>query len=758
MIDPATVRKIKETADIVDVVGDYVHLVRRGSNYMGLCPFHNERTPSFSVSKARNFCYCFSCHKGGSPVNFIMEKEGLSYHDALLHLAGKYGIKVEERELSDEEREVRTEREAMLIANEWAMKQMEKNLFETEEGHNIGLQYFYGRGVTEEAAHRFHLGYSIDRGNAMTEEARRAGFDMDLMRKLGVVGMSQDGRLYDRFRGRVMFPVFNTAGKVVAFGGRDLKGAKAKYVNSPESSLYKKSNELYGIFQAKNEIVRRDKCFLVEGYMDVIGMWQSGMENVVASSGTALTDGQIALIHRFTENITLIYDGDAAGIKASLRGIDMLLAHKMKVKVLLLPDGHDPDSFARANTPEQFREYVEAHETDIIRFKARVLMEDVAGDPSRRIDAVRSMVKSLACIPDKIARNIYVQECSLLMGVSEEVIEAEVTRARAQVVAGMRSDRDRRRLEAMDTEAAAQADAGQPQPGTPAQGTTPESPQAPQPQIPQTPQTPQPQGYTAPQHRQKPAPLDELEKNICELALRFGLVDFCEAEPDEDDETALDAGPIMINVAEFIAEELEADNISLRNPVYAKVFDLVLNLRDEFDAAIPGWSERVGGEIEEMRRKGYDEIAEKQLSMEEIQTQERMLEDKLEAHRRRAWEDFVKDFPGLVLASHEDSEIRRTVTDLLRNPYELSKIFFRNNAPVRDEDKLPVLVPRAVMELKDEILNMKMKELMADFRTKAAIATPEEITALQREIAVIMNIRSRLAKDIGERIVSSRGR
>ena len=355
MIDKATVGKIMDAANIVEVVSDYVHLIRRGANYVGLCPFHNERTPSFSVSPKRNFCYCFSCKKGGSPVNFIMEKEGLNYHDALLTLAKKYGIKVEERELTDEERARQGRREAMLVANEWAMLEMSKNLTSTEEGRSVGLSYLYKRGVTEDAVKRYRLGYALESPGALLDAARRKGIAQETLQELGLVGVSQNGKPYDRFRGRVIFPVFNPSGKVVAFGGRDLKGGPAKYVNSPESDLYKKSNELYGIFQAKSEIVRQDRCYLVEGYLDVIGMYMAGVENVVASSGTALTDGQIAMIHRFTNRITLIYDGDSAGIKAAFRGMDMLLSHKMEVSLVLLPDGHDPASYATSQTPEAFR-------------------------------------------------------------------------------------------------------------------------------------------------------------------------------------------------------------------------------------------------------------------------------------------------------------------------------------------------------------------------------------------------------------------
>ena len=444
MIDPATVQKIKDSADIVEVVSDYVHLVRRGANYMGLCPFHNERTPSFSVNKSRNFCYCFSCHKGGSPVNFIMEKEGVSYHDALLQLAAKYGIEVRERELSDEEKASQSRREGMFIANEWARNYFVSNLEETEEGRNVGLAYIYGRKVTPEAIKAFHLGYAIDRGTDFTDNALRKGFSLDILKATGLVGTSQEGRNYDRFRGRVIFPVLNSAGKTVAFGGRDLKGGPAKYINSPETEIYVKSRELYGIYQAKGEIVRKDKCYLVEGYLDVIGMWQSGIKNVVASSGTSLTDGQIALLHRFTQNVTLIYDGDSAGIKASLRGIDMLLAHNLNVRAVRLPEGDDPDSLAAKLTPDELKEFLKNNETDIIRFKINVLLEDVKNDPQKKYLAVRSIVESLAHIPDKIKREIYVQECSQLLNVSEHNLSRDIAKARVSVI---EQERQKRRTE-----------------------------------------------------------------------------------------------------------------------------------------------------------------------------------------------------------------------------------------------------------------------------------------------------------------------
>ncbi len=370
-IDRETVQKILDTANIVDVVSDFVHLKRRGANYIGLCPFHNERTPSFSVSKAKNICKCFSCGKGGSPVNFIMEHEQLSFNEALRFLSKKYNIEIKEHEMSDKEREEATERESMLAANEFALNHFEHNLNETPDGQAIGLSYFRERGINDVSIKRFRLGYSIDSRDDLLKTATNKGYKEKYLVDTGLCIKNDAGKVYDRFKGRVMYPVFSISGKVVAFGGRTLRKDKdvAKYVNSPESLIYRKSYELYGLYQAKQAIVKKDKCILVEGYMDVISMHQSGIENVVASSGTSLTEGQIRMIHRFTENVTVIYDSDPAGIKASLRGIDMLLAEGLNIKVLLLPDGDDPDSFAQSHTSSELEEYLATHETDFISFK-----------------------------------------------------------------------------------------------------------------------------------------------------------------------------------------------------------------------------------------------------------------------------------------------------------------------------------------------------------------------------------------------------
>lgn len=728
MIDKATVQRIKDTADIVDVVGDYVHLVRRGANYMGLCPFHNERTPSFSVNRSRNFCYCFSCHKGGSPLNFIMEKEGISYHDALLHLANRYGIKVEERELTDAEREAQTERETMLLANEWAMRKMEDDLYNTEEGRDIGLQYFYSRGLTDEAIRKFHLGYALDQPAALTGEARKAGYDIEVLKTLGLTGTSQQGREYDRFRGRVIFPVMNSAGKVIAFGGRDLKGGLAKYINSPESSLYKKSNELYGIFQARSAIVSENRCFLVEGYMDVIGMWQSGMQNVIASSGTALTDGQINLIRRFTPNVTLIYDGDNAGIKASLRGIDMLLAHDMDVKVLLLPDGHDPDSFAKAHTPEEFREYVSSHQTDIIRFKTEVLLKDIGNDPQKRVEVIKSVVESLANISDKIKLDVYVQTCSELLDISSATVMSAVKDKKLELAG------KKRKAEAI----AATRNASQQQ----ADNNSPEN------DIPSPLNNEPDRKLTQSSNKvDRDNPFYPIEKKIMEYCLRYGFVNFCEI-------LDADGNNVLINVLDYVTEEMNADSTEFSVEIFSKIFNLLHECKDDFRISLDSRILDIDSEIEKRREKAREEIMVSGKTMHEIEQAEKKTEEELEAYRNHEILEFTKDFPGKELASHEDDKVRKTVIELINERHTLSNIYFRDQVTEREEDKLETLVPRVMTELKSEVLNQRLKSLMETFRKSVENNDSEESSRLQLEIAKVMQLRSQVAKYIGERIIS----
>ena len=385
MIDQPTIDRILDAANIVDVVSEFVTLRKRGINYVGLCPFHSDKSPSFYVSPAKNICKCFACGEGGTAVHFIMKHEQLSYYDALRYLAKKYNIEIQERELSEREKQVRSDRESMLIVNSWAQKYFTTQLYEHQEGKAAGLRYFAERGFREDTIRKFQLGYSLDQRDALYKAATKSGYKKVFLEKTGLVITYDNGGVNDRFRGRVIFPVHTLSGKVVAFGGRVLdaatKGVNVKYQNSPESAIYSKKKELYGLFLAKQAIVKHDLCFLVEGYTDVISMHQMGVENVVSSSGTALTTEQIRMIHRFTDNITVLYDGDAAGIKASERGIDMLLAEGMNVKLLLLPDGDDPDSFARKHNATEYQAYLNEHQVDFIKYKTDLLLHEAQGDP-----------------------------------------------------------------------------------------------------------------------------------------------------------------------------------------------------------------------------------------------------------------------------------------------------------------------------------------------------------------------------------------
>lgn len=445
MIDSQTIARIQDTAQIVEVVSDFVTLRRRGVNFVGLCPFHDDRTPSFYVSPAKNICKCFSCGEGGSAVHFIMKHEQLSYYEALKFLAKKYNIEVVEKELTNEEKQAQSDRDSMFILNEFARDYFVKTLHETPEGKAIGLSYFRERGFRDDIIKKFQLGYSLEQRDAFSSEAQRAGYKREYLVKTGLSFGDDNKPLFDRFRERVIFPVHTLSGKVVAFGGRILKKAEklAKYVNSPESDIYSKSKELYGIYFSKSAIVKADKCFLVEGYTDVLSMHQAGIENVVASSGTALTHGQIRMIHRFSENITVLYDGDAAGIKAALRGIDLLLEDGMNVRVVLLPDGEDPDSFARKQNAEQFNKFIDENEQDFIRFKTNLLLEEAGDDPIKRAGLISNIVQSIALIPDNIKRSVYIQDTAILLNSREDVLIAAVNKLRIKNYERRKEERER---------------------------------------------------------------------------------------------------------------------------------------------------------------------------------------------------------------------------------------------------------------------------------------------------------------------------
>ncbi len=518
MIDQATIDRITDAAQIQEVVSDYVTLKKRGMNLLGMCPFHNEKTPSFMVSPAKGIFKCFGCGKGGNSVHFIMGHEQISYYEALKFLAKKYNIEVQERELSPEEMAVRNDRESMLLVNDYAQKHFSHTLFHHIDGKSIGLSYFRERGFREDIIQKFQLGYSLDQRDAFTQAAMKAGYNKEYLVKTGLTFEGDNHYLADRFRGRVMFPVHTLSGKVVAFGGRVLKkdDKTAKYVNSPESEIYHKSNELYGIYFAKQAIVKQDRCFLVEGYTDVISMHQSGIENVVASSGTSLTPGQIRLIHRFTENVTVIYDGDAAGIKASIRGIDLLLEEGLNIKVLLLPDGEDPDSFARKHNSTDFIDYVDQKSSDFIRFKTNLLLADAGNDPIKRAGLVQDIVKSIAIIPNNIIRGEYVKECSTLLNVDEQMLYHQINQLKHT-----EQEKNVTRYPPQDL-------------------------------------------FLPPEHSEpsestrESSKFDSEERNILQVLVRFGELVFYHDENQQP-----------VSVGEFIIEELERDAIVFTSPVHA---------------------------------------------------------------------------------------------------------------------------------------------------------------------------------------------
>ena len=541
MIDQATIDRILDAAQIVDVVSDFVTLRKRGVNYVGLCPFHNEKTPSFSVSPAKGLCKCFSCGKGGNAVHFIMEHEQLSYPEALRYLAKKYGIEIKERELTEDEKSAQNERESLFIVNNFARDYFCDILHNHADGRSIGMAYFRSRGLRDDIIAKFQLGYCTESREALAQEALRKGYRKEYLIKTGLCYETEDHSLRDRFWGRVIFPVHTLSGKVVAFGGRVLagatKGVKAKYVNSPESEIYHKSNELYGIYFAKQAIVRQDRCFLVEGYTDVLSMHQAGVENVVASSGTALTPGQIRLIHRFTDNMTILYDGDEAGIHASMRGIDLLLEEGMNIKVCLLPDGEDPDSFARKQSASDFTAFIEQHQTDFIRFKTNLLLNDAGKDPIKRAELISSLVQSIAVIPEAIVRDVYIKECAQLLRVEDRLLVSEVAKRRQRQAE--RAERERRQVEAS-------AD------------TAPEDVPPPPPPTEDTYQS------FIPQDDKEGQEFYKYEQLILQMVVRYGeRVMYREST---DDGTEKD-----VTVIEYIINDLKEDDLAFHNPLHRQL-------------------------------------------------------------------------------------------------------------------------------------------------------------------------------------------
>ena len=544
MIDRQTIDRIIDAADIVEVVSDFVTLKKRGTSYKGLCPFHDDTTPSFSVSPTKGVYKCFACGEAGNAVGFVMKHEQMTYPEALRWLAKKYHIEIKEKELTNEERQAESERESMFIVNEWAAHYFHETLTGTEEGQTYGMQYFRSRGIRDDIIKKFQLGYSLRDRNALSLNAKTKGYKEEFLQKTGLCYLrepepnakDQTARFIDRFAGRVIFPWFSVSGKVVAFGGRLLdsrtKGVAQKYVNSPDSDIYHKERELYGIFQAKKAIAKEDCVYMVEGYTDVIAMHQCGIENVVANSGTALSYHQIRTLHRFTPNIVLLYDGDEAGIHAAMRGTDMLLSEGMNIKVLLLPDGDDPDSFARKHTASDFRRYIDEHQTDFIVFKINQMLNGVT-DPIKRSEAVNSIVKSISVIKDQILRETYVRECAMRTGMAEQTIIAQMNKM------------------IYNAKESKESPAPNPQPATPAA-------QHPSPNI---------------QHSTS----NTIETLLIQMVIRHGEeIILTDVQDEESGQT------INLNVAQYINYDLSLDNLKFETPIYNTILaDAVQHCNDE---------------------------------------------------------------------------------------------------------------------------------------------------------------------------------
>ncbi len=632
MIDQATIQKIFDAADIYDVVSEFVSLKKRGANYIGLCPFHNEKTGSFTVSPAKGIYKCFGCGKGGNAVSFIMEHEQMSYVEALRFLAAKYHITIEEKEMTEEQRREQTERESMLIVTGYANEYYQYQLWHTDEGRSVGLGYLRQRGISDEMIRKFGLGYNPEEWGAFTKAAVAKGYKKEFLVKTGLTIENERGA-FDRFRARVIFPVHDLAGKVIAFGGRTMTADKkvAKYLNSPESEIYHKSKTLYGVYLAKKSIIQHDRCILVEGYTDVISFHAKGVENVVASSGTSLTIEQIRLIHRLTPNVTIIYDGDAAGIKASLRGIDLVLEEGLNVRVLLLPDGEDPDSFARAHSPQELADYIAANETDFINFKTKLLLGAAGDDPVERARLITDIVRSISKIPDEITRSVYVRETSRMLEVEEKVLYTEIAKIRLKG----------------DEQAA--------RPGA--------RPSAPDP---------------APVAREV-TPCDLEEMAIVRYLLLFGTEPLYEEEAN--------GYARVVTVGEFIVRELAADDLEMQNPLCRT-----------------------------------------------IQT---------EYQRRYESPDFD---PARYFGTHPDIRVSTLAANMLSEPYELSKIWYKMDNLVETEQmKLAELLPKVVDNYKMrrvEMLSAEIDNQILESQQKKEDA--ERLMGLLRRKNVLNKIRARL--------------
>lgn len=692
MIDQGTIDRIMDAAQIVDVVSDFVTLRKRGVNFVGLCPFHDDKTPSFYVSPAKGLCKCFACGKGGNVVHFIMEHEQMSYPEALKFLAKKYHIEIKERELSEEEKSAQSERESLFIVNQFARDYFQYILKNHVDGRSIGMAYFRNRGFRDDIIEKFQLGYCTDSHDAFAQEAVQKGYKKKFLIKTGLCYETDDHRLRDRFWGRVIFPVHTLSGKVVAFGGRVLasatKGVKVKYVNSPESEIYHKSNELYGIYFAKHAIVKHDRCFLVEGYTDVISMHQSGIENVVASSGTALTSGQIRMIHRFTNNMTVLYDGDEAGIKASIRGIDMLLEEGMNIKVCLLPDGDDPDSFARKHNSTEFQAFIAEHETDFIQFKAHLLLKEAGKDPIKRAELIGSLVQSISVIPEAIVRDVYIKECAQLLHVEDKLLVSEVAKRREKQAEKKAEQAERNRRLTERTHTAAQPNGQsteQPNVGT----DNPVLPEG----MPEG-ETPLPSPAPAdtynsfiPQEGKEGQEFYKLEQLILQAVVRYGEKVMCMVNDAQGNE-------VPMTVIEYIMNDLQTDGLAFHNPLHRQILaEAAAHMNDE----------------------GF--VAER------------------------------------YFLNHPNPDISKLSVNLINVRYQLSKYHSKLQKIVTDEERLYELVPLLMINFKYAIVTEELKHMLTALQDPALAQDNEKCNALMKRYTDLRDVQNLMAKRLGDRVV-----
>ena len=746
MIDHNTVQQILDTADIVDVVSDFVTLKKRGANWIGLCPFHNDRRPSFYVSRSKGICKCFACGEGGSAVNFIMKHEQLSYPEALRYLARKYHIEIQEKELTDEEKQAQTEREAMLMLNEWACSYFEKQLHDTQAGQEIGLSYFRERGFNDATIKEFRLGYSSEGYDDFYKAAVAQGFNPKLLFDTGLCIAERDGGR-DRFRGRVMFPIMNIAGKVIAFGGRTLKKDKniAKYVNSPESVIYSKRNVIYGLYQAKREISKEDKCFIVEGYADVISMHQAGFKNVIASSGTALTEGHIHAIRRFTSNVTEMFDGDAAGIKAAIRGVDMLLKEGISIKVLPLPPEDDPDTFVRAHSHTEVEEYILQNEADFIHFKSNIVLKDAKNDPIKRTAAITDVVKSIALIPDEIARMVYAKECSTLFGFDEQTILRQIKQYRGKYLEQWRKEREQQQArEARMNQASGDNTATQPAPPD-------DMPPAPLPDdlFPET-----GPADTPPTTHHAPNVNDGIvvqEREVIRLIVNYGMCYLTDTEYD-------DGSVRPTTVLEHINNEIFLENMEFSDPLYKRTFELALQYVPQYYKDQEEFKKQLKESTNQyisQEMATQDEIAPDALdSAALISAQERKEKEVLSRANVRAKQaetEFSSSYLMKALCSIDDDDVRQLACDLATdNLPQLSKIHTQFAVILEERDKLLSLVPDRLYNWKNALLVQAINVI----KERISHASAEELPQLMEHLQKLYNVRHELAAVIGDRVVN----